>query len=272
MGGVRPCSGADEGVLSMSSLMAEALVPENGAGLALYPEPVWHHNGRRVSDTLNVTASGVAMYVPAHFEESRTEALHTLIAQNPFGSLVTHGKNGLDANHIPFLLLPEEGKFGVLHAHVARANPVWQDVTNGDEVLVIFRAGDAYISPTWYLSKQEHHKHVPTWNYRVVHAHGRITIRDDERFLRGVLGRLTRAHEASQPVPWKMSDAPADYVNALLTMIVGIEIEITWLEGKLKLGQNREIRDARGAGEALKASGQSVIGDAMLASVAARTE
>lgn len=210
------------------------------------------------------------MYVPAHFEESRTEALHDLIAQNPFGTLVTNGKNGLDANHIPFLLLPEEGKLGTLHAHVARANPVWQDVANGEEVLVIFRAGDAYISPTWYPSKHEHHKDVPTWNYRVAHAHGRITIRDDERFVRGVVGRLTRTHEASQPKPWKMSDAPADYIDELLTMIVGIEIEITRLEGKLKLGQNRELRDARGAGEALKASGEDVIGDAMLDAVAAR--
>ena len=173
--------------------------------------------------------AGVAMYVPAHFEESRTEALHTLIAQNPFGTLVTHGQHGLDANHIPFLLLPEEGQLGV-------------------------------------------HKQVPTWNYRVAHAHGRITIRDDERFVRGVVGRLTRAHEASQPTPWKMSDAPADYIDELLKMIVGIEIEITRLEGKLKLGQNREVRDARGAGEALKASGERVIGDAMLACVAARTE
>ncbi|CAJ0784062.1 Protease synthase and sporulation protein PAI 2 [Ralstonia condita] len=204
------------------------------------------------------------MYVPTHFEASRTDALLLLIAQNPFGSLVTHGKNGLDANHIPFLLLPEEGPRGMLHAHVARANPVWQDVADGDEVLVIFRAGDAYISPTWYPSKQAHHKHVPTWNYRVVHAHGRITIRDDERFVRGVVARLTRTHEASQPVPWKMSDAPADYVDDLLKMIVGIEIEITRLEGKLKLGQNREARDVRGAGEALKAAGENVIGDAML--------
>ena len=210
------------------------------------------------------------MYVPAHFDESRTGVLHTLIAQNPFGSLVTHGKNGLDANHIPFLLLPEEGQLGVLHAHVARANPVWQDVANGDEVLVIFRAGDAYISPTWYPSKHEAHKQVPTWNYRVAHAHGRITIRDDERFVRGVVARLTRTHEAAQPVPWKMSDAPADYTDSLLKMIV--EIEITRLEGKLKLSQNKEARDIRGAGEALKANGEDVVGDAMLAALAAKAE
>lgn len=212
------------------------------------------------------------MYIPAHFEESRPDALHDLIAQNPFGTLVTHGEHGLDANHIPFLLLPEEGQLGMLHAHVARANPVWNDVANGDEVLVIFRAGDAYISPTWYPSKHEHHKDVPTWNYRVVHAHGRITVRDDARFVRGVVARLTRVHEASQPKPWKMSDAPADYIDDLLKVIVGLEIEITRLEGKLKLGQNREARDARGAGEALKANGAHVVGDAMLAALAAKAE
>ncbi|MCD9231262.1 FMN-binding negative transcriptional regulator [Ralstonia pseudosolanacearum] len=212
------------------------------------------------------------MYVPTDFEEPHTEVLHALMAQYPLGTLVTHGKSGLDANHIPFLLNADEGRLGVLHAHVARANPVWQDVADGDEVLVIFQAGDAYISPNWYPSKPEHHRHVPTWNYRVVHAHGRIAIRDDERFVRGVLGRLTRAHEASQPVPWKMADAPADYVSALLKEIVGIEIEITRLVGKAKLGQNREARDARGAATALKASGKDVIGDAMLACLAEKRE
>lgn len=170
------------------------------------------------------------------------------------------------------MLLPEEGKLGVLHAHVARANPVWKDVANGDEVLVIFHAGDAYISPTWYPSKHEAHRQVPTWNYRVAHAHGRITVRDDERFVRGVVARLTRTHEASQPAPWKMSDAPTDYTDALLKMIVGIEIEITRIEGKLKLSQNKETRDIVGAGEALRASGERVIGDAMLACAAAKTE
>ncbi len=212
------------------------------------------------------------MYVPTDFDEPRTEVLHALIAQHPFGTLVTHGKSGLDANHIPLLLNADEGRLGVLHAHVARANPVWRDVADGDEVLVIFRAGDAYISPNWYPSKHEHHKQVPTWNYRVVHAHGRIAIRDDERFVRGVVGRLTRTHEAAQPVPWKMSDGPKDYIDAMLKAIVGIEIEITRLEGKLKLGQNKEARDIVGAGQALKATGEQVIGDAMLACAAAKPE
>lgn len=171
----------------------------------------------------------------------------------------------MDANHIPFELKAAEGTCGVLHAHVARANPVWQDVADGDEVLVVFRAGDAYISPSWYPSKHEFHKQVPTWNYRVVHAYGRISIHDDERYVRGVVGRLTRTHEASQPKPWKMTDSPADYIDAMLKAIVGVEIEITRLVGKIKLGQNKDVRDIRGAGAALNEQGENVVGDAMLA-------
>ncbi|MEM5344061.1 FMN-binding negative transcriptional regulator [Paraburkholderia azotifigens] len=205
------------------------------------------------------------MYVPDHFNESDIEVLHASIAQHPFGMLITHGRSGLDANHLPFELAAGEGELGVLHAHVARANPVWQDVANGDEVLAVFRAGDAYISPTWYPSKHEAHKQVPTWNYIVVHAYGRVTVRDDERFVRGVVGRLTRTHEASQPQPWKMADAPKDYIDTLLKSIVGLEIEITRLVGKSKLSQNKEARDIRGAGEALKARENAHIGDAMLA-------
>ncbi|MBN3855869.1 FMN-binding negative transcriptional regulator [Paraburkholderia sp. Ac-20340] len=207
------------------------------------------------------------MYVPAHFDESRPEVLHALIAQHPFGTLVTHGASGLDANHIPFELLANEGgpnTLGTLHAHVARANPLWQDVKDGDEVLAIFRAGDAYISPTWYPSKHETHRQVPTWNYVVVHAHGRIRIRDDEKFVRGVVARLTRTHEASEPKPWKMGDAPTDYLDTMLKAIVGLEIEITRLVGKRKLGQNKEARDIRGAAQALVARGEEAIGGVML--------
>ncbi|HDR9509276.1 FMN-binding negative transcriptional regulator [Burkholderia cepacia] len=210
------------------------------------------------------------MYVPADFNEPNPDALRELIVQHPFGSLITHGKSGLDANHIPFELLPGDGGLGELHAHVARANPVWQDVANGDEVLVIFRAGDAYISPNWYPSKHVAHRQVPTWNYVVVHAHGRITVRDDEKFVRSVVARLTRTHEASQPVPWKMGDAPADYLDTMLQAIVGLQIEITRLVGKRKLGQNKAAEDIRGAGDALIADGKLAIGEAMLAAADAK--
>jgi transcriptional regulator len=205
------------------------------------------------------------MYVPPHFAEQRTEVLHELIRQHALGTLVTHGANGLDANHIPFELLPGEGALGTLSAHVARANPVWQELANGDEVLVVFRAGEAYISPNWYPSKHAFHKQVPTWNYMVAHAHGRITVRDDERYVRGVLARLTRTHEAAQPVPWKMGDSAPDFIDPLLQAIVGIEIEITRLVGKFKISQNKDLRDLRNAGEMVKAAGGLVIGDAMLA-------
>jgi transcriptional regulator len=157
------------------------------------------------------------------------------------------------------------GALGTLSAHVACANPVWQEVADGAEVLVIFRAGDASILPNWYPSKHELHRQVPTWNYMVVHAHGRITIRDDERYVRGVVARLTRTHEAVQPVPWKMGDSAPESIDTLLTAIVGVEIEITRLVGKSRISQNKELRDLRAAGEALRAEGEHAIGDAMLA-------
>lgn len=210
------------------------------------------------------------MYLPAHFNESRTEVLHECIARHPLGTLITHGQNGLDANHLPFELSANEGELGVLRAHIARANPLWRDVENGAEVLVVFRASDAYVSPNWYPSKHESHRQVPTWNYIVAHAYGRIRFHDDEKFVRGVVARLTRTHEASQPTPWKMTDAPGDYIDALLQRIVGVEIDITRLVGKSKLGQDEECRDILGAGQALKEGGNHAIGDAMLADVRAK--
>ena len=211
------------------------------------------------------------MYVPAHFDEPRLDALHALIRQHPFGALVTHGAQGLDANHLPFDLRARPGEPGVLHAHVARANPLWREVKDGDEVMVVFQAGDAYISPNWYPSKQEQHKQVPTWNYMVVHAHGRIRVHDDERFVRAVLGRLTKTHEASQPAPWKMADSPREFIDTLVQAIVGIEIEITRLAGKVKLSQNRELRDLQGAAEGLRAGGNEAVAAAMLARAQGRT-
>ncbi|XYJ08233.1 FMN-binding negative transcriptional regulator [Telluria sp. B2] len=212
------------------------------------------------------------MYLPAHFDEPRLDALHALIRQHPLGALVTHGAQGLDANHLPFELSAQPGAPGVLRAHVARANPLWREVKDGDEVLVIFQAGDAYISPNWYPSKHEEHRQVPTWNYMVVHAHGRIRVHDDERFVRALVGRLTKTHEASQPAPWKMSDSPREFIDTLLGAIVGIEIEITRLAGKSKLSQNKEVRDLRGAAGALHTGGQDAIAEAMLACASAKAQ
>lgn len=205
------------------------------------------------------------MYLPGHFEETRVDELHRLVDENPFGALVVRGPSGLDANHLPFLLEPAAGAHGRLLAHVARANPLWREATDGDEALVIFRAEDAYVSPNWYPSKHEAHRQVPTWNYRVVHVHGTLAIRDDERFVRGVVARLTRVHEArtGSEKPWRMGDAPADYLDRMLAAIVGIEVEITAIVGKWKLGQNKDERDRLGAAEALRDHGHEAIAAAM---------
>ena len=207
------------------------------------------------------------MYVPSHFSITDNDPLFHLIRENPLGILITHSDSGLDANHVPFELDSNDGNYGVLRAHVARTNPVWKEVAEGSDVLVVFRAEHAYISPNWYPSKREFHKQVPTWNYRVVHAHGKLSIRDDETFLRNLVGRLTQVHEASQPNPWRMDDAPRDYLESMLRAIVGLEITISRLVGKFKLSQNRELRDRLSLGEALKAQGDIALGQATLDSI-----
>lgn len=212
------------------------------------------------------------MYIPAPFEESVPGRLHALIVAHPLGVLVTHGASGLDANHLPFELDVRQGSLGVLRTHVARANDVWKDVASGDEVLVVFRAADAYVSPNWYPSKHEHHRQVPTWNYMVAHAHGRVTVHDDEPYLRGLVGRLTKRHEAAEPRPWRMGDSSQAFVSEMLAAIVGLEIEITRLVGKFKLGQNKDARDVIGAAHALKARGDSAVADAMLERLAERPQ
>lgn len=203
------------------------------------------------------------MYVPEHFSAPSTDAMLRLVRQHPLGVLFTNGESGLDANHIPFEWAAAPGVLGALHAHVARNNPVWTDVRNGDEVLVVFRGEEAYISPSWYPSKQEHHKQVPTWNYKVVHAHGRITIRDDERYVRGLVAKLTRAHEALEPKPWKMTDAPKEYIASMMLAIVGIEIEITRLTGKFKLSQNKAPGDIQSVATILIERGREALGESM---------
>lgn len=200
------------------------------------------------------------MYIPKHFSIESPAALHKIIQAFPLGALVTLNANGLDANHIPFELDPERG---VLTAHVARANPVWQLCGNGQEVMVIFRGAENYISPNWYPSKHETHRQVPTWNYEVVHVYGQMTIQDDEKFVRGVVARLTRAHEANEPKPWKMGDSAPEFINQMLKAIVGIEITIDRMEGKAKLSQNREERDRLGAAEKLVGHGATEIAEAM---------
>ncbi|HSG79911.1 MAG TPA: FMN-binding negative transcriptional regulator, partial [Acidimicrobiia bacterium] len=185
------------------------------------------------------------MYLPSHFEETRIDELQRIIRDHPLGALVVAGPSGLDANHLPFELDTGEGDAGVLRTHVARANPLAGEAHDGDEALVIFRGPEAYVSPNWYPSKPETHRLVPTWNYQVVHVHGRMAIRDDVKHLRGLVARLTRTHEsaAGEPTPWRMADSPAEYIDMMLAAIVGIDVVIERVVGKCKLSQNREARD-----------------------------
>ncbi len=203
------------------------------------------------------------MYIPAHFALSDPAALHRIIREHPLGVLVTGLGAALDANHIPFEHHPDKGTHGVLNAHVARANPVWQECGGGTPVMVIFRGHESYISPNWYPSKHETHRLVPTWNYEVVHIHGRLFVQDDETFARGVVARLTRQHEASEPRPWKMGDSAPDFIDAMLQAIVGIEIHIDRIEGKAKLSQNREPRDRIHAADTLAERGEPRLAQSM---------
>jgi transcriptional regulator len=203
------------------------------------------------------------MYIPAHFAIKHPQDLHAIIRAHPLGALVTLGPEGLDANHIPFEFDADHGLLGQLTAHVARANPVWQQCQEGADILVIFRGNESYISPNWYPSKHETHRQVPTWNYEVVHVHGHLTVMDEEKFVRGVVARLTREHEVNEPRPWKMGDSPADYIDGMLRAIVGIEIEIQRIEGKAKLSQNRENRDRLNAADVLFTHGNDDLARAM---------
>ncbi len=187
------------------------------------------------------------VYLPPHFAETDTNAMHQLMRACPLGTLVTLGAGGLAANHIPFVLDARSGAHGRLLGHVARNNPVWRDHDPEVEALVVFQAADAYISPNWYPTKQVTHEVVPTWNYAIVHAYGHIVIHDDEKWVRGQAGMLTKQQEAAQSTPWKMADAPPAFTTEQLRHIVGIEIQIERLIGKTKANQNRSEADRAGA-------------------------
>lgn len=191
------------------------------------------------------------MYVPAHFEETRPEVLHELIREHPLAALVTLGPGGLDANHIPLELDSEPAPLGTLRGHVARGNPVWREFSRDVEALAVFQGPQAYISPAWYQTKRETGKVVPTYNYAVVHAYGPMKVIEDRTWLRGLVERLTNRHEAGRPGAWKVTDAPADFIDQMLGAIVGIEIPLTRLVGKWKVSQNRPAADREGVVKAL---------------------
>lgn len=195
------------------------------------------------------------MYLPQPFEEARPELLHDLVRSHPFGALVILSGTELSGNHIPFLIRPDEGEKGTLCGHVSRANPVWKQFGGVTEALVMFQGPQSYITPSWYPSKHADGKAVPTWNYAVVHAYGRPSAIEDPHWLLEHVTQLTAVHESGQALPWKVSDAPKDYLDQMLSRIVGIEIPISKLVGKWKVSQNRARPDRLGVAAGLESQG-----------------
>ncbi|WP_027910427.1 FMN-binding negative transcriptional regulator [Pseudomonas sp. URMO17WK12:I4] len=194
------------------------------------------------------------MYTPPAFRQNDLTTLHREIQACRLATLISHGENGLQATHLPLLLRPEQGEYGTLYGHLARANPHARLLAEGGEALVVFSSADAYVSPSWYPAKAEHGKVVPTWNYIAVHAYGRAEEFDDAERLLNLLGKLTDRHESTRPQPWAIADAPQDYIAGMLRAIVGFALPIERLEGKWKLGQNRSEADQSGVRDGLAAS------------------
>jgi transcriptional regulator len=197
------------------------------------------------------------VYIPAHFEETRLDVLHDLVRNHPLATLVTLDQEGLNANHIPMELDLEPMPLGTLRGHVSRANPVWRNFSSDVGALLIFQGPEIYITPSWYQTKQESGKVVPTWNYAVVHAYGPLRIVEDLIWLRALVERLTNRNEAPRPEPWEVADAPHDYIEGQLRGIVGIEVPITRLIGKWKVSQNRPEADRKGVARGLHELGKS---------------
>ena len=186
------------------------------------------------------------MYLPKHFAETDIAEMHALMRARPLATLLSHGPDGLNANHIPLLLVD-----GKLQGHVARANPLWQVGKVVGEILVIFHGDESYISPSNYATKAEHGKVVPTWNYVAVHAYGELRVIDDPAWIFSQISALTATNEAALPQPWAVSDAPTEYIEKMLGAIVGIEISITRLLGKWKVSQNQPAENQASLVEAL---------------------
>ena len=196
------------------------------------------------------------MYIPTANSETRLPVLHQMMAEHPLAAVVTLGPGGLIATHMPLVLEDDGSEFGLLKGHVSRANPQWRDLTPGIDALAIFAGPQHYISPNWYPGKLEDGKEVPTWNYVVVHAYGPLRIIEDSAWMLAHLNSLVNTHEAEFPAPWKVSDAPADFIAVQMKGIVGFEIPIRKLEGKWKVSQNRNEVDRQGAIQGLTELGR----------------
>lgn len=193
------------------------------------------------------------MYIPSAFLEEDISALHGIMQSARLAHIVTATTKGLISTPLPMLLMPQEGPLGTLYGHIARANTQWTSSPIG-EAMTIFMGPDGYISPSWYPSKQAHHKVVPTWNYIAVHAYGPIEFFEDEGLLRALVSELTDKHEETQPQPWAVTDAPQDFITPMLKGIVGFRLPISRLDGKRKMSQNRDVADRQGAAAGLSRS------------------
>ena len=197
------------------------------------------------------------MYVPEHFRETRLPVLQAFVDRHPLAALVSLTSDGLTANHIPLRGKLVSGGSGWLRGHIARANPLWRELRNAAEVLAIFAGAEHYISPSWYPSKQEHGKAVPTWNYATVHISGSIRFVEDASWLHDFVTSLTDVHEQERVNRWQVSDAPADYIQGMLRAIIGFEVTISSIVGKFKGSQNRPAADRAGVTAALLAEGST---------------
>lgn len=207
------------------------------------------------------------MYLPRHFGEDRADVLAATIEAHPLGLAVRNAPAGLTADPLPFLLDGGAVVGGRLVAHVARANPIVAELADGEEVLVVFSGPQAYVTPSWYPSKAEGGRVVPTWNYVVVEVRGRARLRDDAGFVRGVVERLTTRHEAGRTEPWSLADAPAAYLTGQMKGIVGLEIEISSIVGKWKTSQNRSAADRAGVVAGCRAAGEDAMADLVAAAM-----
>ena len=199
------------------------------------------------------------MYLPKHFAEDNVAEMHALMRAHPLATLISHGPDGLNANHIPLLLADAE-PYGTLQGHVARANPLWKAGNVAGEVLVVFQGDQSYISPSGYATKAEHGKVVPTWNYAAVHAYGELKVIEDPAWIFGQISALTATNEAALPQPWAVTDAPTDYIEKMLGAIVGIEITIIRLLGKWKVSQNQPAANQASLIAALDKAGDPMAG------------
>lgn len=197
------------------------------------------------------------MYLPKHFEVSHVAPLHDLIRQRPLATVVTLGTNGLNANPVPLHLSADPAPYGTLRGHVARANPLLADLEEGRPVLAVFHGPEHYITPSWYPTKSEHGKVVPTWNYTVVQAHGTMRAIDDPAWLQEQLEHFTRQHESTLPHPWSIHDAPPVYIDQMIRAVVGIEMVVDRLVGKWKISQNQSPQNRDSVARHLRESGQA---------------